>query len=219
MDLDYQLGEPAIRSACPPQTVSTWSAFLVPFLPLFTGIRHLAHVLTVPPTKVWLLYTRKPVPIYTGHACRHWPSAVPWISEDRLLCSRVQTKHIVIMQQSAQNTVIVQSVDRIHSNHAECRQNIVIMQTWSLQKVIWQTVNGFPFFLSSQSWPSNYIFLEEKWYTYSNTAFKCNCLMLCDLEVKPGSLKSYEQITVSKCHTKILLLMNYHNAVWLPVRT
>ena len=25
------------------------------FLPLFTGIRHLAHVLTVPPTKVCLL--------------------------------------------------------------------------------------------------------------------------------------------------------------------
>ena len=27
----------------------------MPFLPLFTGIRHLAHVLTVPPTKVRLL--------------------------------------------------------------------------------------------------------------------------------------------------------------------
>ena len=27
----------------------------MPFLPLFTGIRHLAHVLTVPPTKVCLL--------------------------------------------------------------------------------------------------------------------------------------------------------------------
>ena len=27
----------------------------MPFLPLFTGIRHLAHVLSVPPTKAWLL--------------------------------------------------------------------------------------------------------------------------------------------------------------------
>ena len=27
----------------------------MPFLPLFTGIRHLAHVLTVPPTKACLL--------------------------------------------------------------------------------------------------------------------------------------------------------------------
>ena len=29
----------------------------------------------------------KPAPgtVYTGHACRHLPSAVPWISEDRLL--------------------------------------------------------------------------------------------------------------------------------------
>ena len=32
-----------------------------------------------------LRYTRRPGPIYTGHACRHLPSAVPWISEDRLL--------------------------------------------------------------------------------------------------------------------------------------
>ena len=33
-----------------------------------------------------LRYTRGPGPIYTGHACGHLPSAVPWISEDRLLC-------------------------------------------------------------------------------------------------------------------------------------
>ena len=31
------------------------SAFLIPFLPLFMGIRHLPHVLTVPPTKACLL--------------------------------------------------------------------------------------------------------------------------------------------------------------------
>ena len=47
--------EPTIRSACSPRTVSAWSAFLMPFLPLFTGIRHLTHVLIVPPTKAWLL--------------------------------------------------------------------------------------------------------------------------------------------------------------------
>ena len=32
-----------------------------------------------------LCYTRRPGPVYTGHACRHLPSAVPRISEDRLL--------------------------------------------------------------------------------------------------------------------------------------
>ena len=32
-----------------------------------------------------LRYTRRPGPIYTGHARRFLPSAVPWISEDRLL--------------------------------------------------------------------------------------------------------------------------------------
>ena len=31
-----------------------------------------------------LRYTRRHGPIYTGHACRHLPSAVPWISEDHL---------------------------------------------------------------------------------------------------------------------------------------
>ena len=30
-----------------------------------------------------LRYTRRPGPVYTGHVCRHLPSAVPWISEDR----------------------------------------------------------------------------------------------------------------------------------------
>ena len=32
-----------------------------------------------------LRYTRRHGPVYTVHACRHLPSAVPWISEDRLL--------------------------------------------------------------------------------------------------------------------------------------
>ena len=58
----------------------------MPFLPLFTGVRHLTHMLTVPNKSVpTLRYSRRPGPIYTGHACRHLPSAVTWISEDRLL--------------------------------------------------------------------------------------------------------------------------------------
>ena len=62
----------------------------MPSLPLFTGIRHLhAHVLAVPPTKACLLCATPAsmdlyIYIYTSHACRHLPSAVPWISEDRL---------------------------------------------------------------------------------------------------------------------------------------
>ena len=38
----------------------------MPFLPLFTGIRHLAHVLTVPPNKsvTTLRYTRRHGPVY-----------------------------------------------------------------------------------------------------------------------------------------------------------
>ena len=58
----------------------------MPFLPLFTAIRRLAHVLTVPPTKACLLCAIPAgLDLYTGHARRHLPSAVPWISEDRLL--------------------------------------------------------------------------------------------------------------------------------------
>ena len=59
----------------------------VAFSPLLlTGIRHLSHVLTVPPTKACLLYaTPAGLDLYIQvHARRLLPSAVPWISEDRL---------------------------------------------------------------------------------------------------------------------------------------
>ena len=53
------------------------------FCLLFTGIRHLAHVLTVTPTKACLLCaTLAGIQV---HASRHLPSTVPWISEARLL--------------------------------------------------------------------------------------------------------------------------------------
>ena len=57
------------------------------FCLLFTGIRHIAHVLTVPPTKACLLCAT-PAGMDLNiqvHARRLLPSAVPWISEDRLL--------------------------------------------------------------------------------------------------------------------------------------
>ena len=54
------------------------------FLPLLTGTHHLAHC-TPNKSVPTLRYTRRHGPVYTGHACRHLPSAVPWISEDRLL--------------------------------------------------------------------------------------------------------------------------------------
>ena len=57
------------------------------FCLLFTGIRHLPHLLTVPPTKACLLCaTPVGMDLYIQvHARRLLPSAVPWISEDRLL--------------------------------------------------------------------------------------------------------------------------------------
>ena len=51
------------------------------------GIRHLLHVLTVPPTKAYLLCTTPAgMDLYIQvHAQRLLPSVVPWISEDCLL--------------------------------------------------------------------------------------------------------------------------------------
>ena len=59
---------------------------LIRYSLLFTGIRHLPHVLTVAPTKVCLLCaTPAGMDLYIqGHAPRLLLSAVPWISEDRL---------------------------------------------------------------------------------------------------------------------------------------
>ena len=56
---------------------------------LFTGIHHLAHVLTVPPTKACLLCTTPTgLDLYIQvHARKLLLSAVPWISEDCLFCS------------------------------------------------------------------------------------------------------------------------------------
>ena len=57
------------------------------FCLLFTGIRHLPHVLTVPPTKACLLCaTPAGMDLYIQvHDRRLLPNAIPCISEDRLL--------------------------------------------------------------------------------------------------------------------------------------
>ena len=59
------------------------------FCLLFTGIRHLPHVLTVPPTKACLLCaTPASMDLYIYilvHTQRLLLTAVPWISEDHLL--------------------------------------------------------------------------------------------------------------------------------------
>ena len=41
-----------------------------------------------------LHYTRRPGPVYTGHACRHLSSAVTWISEDRLFFASWHTEEM-----------------------------------------------------------------------------------------------------------------------------
>ena len=87
--LDYELGEPAIRSARSPRAMSAWSAFLMPFLPFVYGYPSSSPRAHCIPTKACLLCA---TPAYMDlyiyihvHARQLLPSAVPWISEDRLL--------------------------------------------------------------------------------------------------------------------------------------
>ena len=49
-----------------------------------------------------LRYTRRHGPVYTGLACRHLPSAVPWISEYRLLALGI----ILFRQCNAQSSLV-----------------------------------------------------------------------------------------------------------------
>ena len=72
----------------------------MPFLPLFMGIRHLAHLLSVPPAKACLLCaTPTGMHLYMQlHAHQHLPSAVPGISEDRLFPAR---KELPVMGKSS----------------------------------------------------------------------------------------------------------------------
>ena len=66
--LDYQLGEPTIRSVCSPRTVSAWSAFLMPFPPFVYGYPSSSPRAHCTPNKSvpTLRYTRRRGPIYTG---------------------------------------------------------------------------------------------------------------------------------------------------------
>ena len=71
-----------------------------------------------------LRYTRRPGPVYTGHVCRHLPSAVPWISEDRLLkslvciqrCRSIETAFCVIFHAplSARGPLAEDTRQRVH---------------------------------------------------------------------------------------------------------
>ena len=67
--LDYQLGEPTIRSVRSPQAVSVWSAFLIPFLPFVYGCPSSSPRAHCTPNKSvpTLRYTRRHGPIlHTG---------------------------------------------------------------------------------------------------------------------------------------------------------
>ena len=66
----------------------------MPFLPLFTGIRHLAHVLTVPPTKACLLCaTPAGLDLYTQAVPVGTYRMQSLISEDRLLSEFLFAEH------------------------------------------------------------------------------------------------------------------------------
>ena len=123
--LDW-LGEPTIQSACSPRTVNSerligisdaFSAFVYDY-PKSCPHAHCTPNKSVPT----LHYTHRPGPVYTGHACRHLPSVVPWISKDRLLqwslVSSGETVTITVDSVSSGKTVTI-TVDLVSSGETQ----------------------------------------------------------------------------------------------------
>ena len=102
--------------------------------PLFTGICHLAHVLTVSPTKAGLLCaTPAGMDLCIQlHARRHLLSAVPWISEDRLLTAKIYPSTFLLLYMS--------TVVPVH--HYTCSVYLFlfgISSTVTFQLIYWST--------------------------------------------------------------------------------
>ena len=106
---EYQLGEPTIRSACSPRMVSAWLAFLMLFLPFVYEYPSSCPCAHCTPTKACLLCATPPgMDLYIQvHACRHLPSAVPWISEGCLFniwqsprpaCQSITKTHLEVVR-------------------------------------------------------------------------------------------------------------------------
>ena len=70
----------------------------MPFLPLFTGIRHLAHVLTVPPTKARLLCATPAglVPIGTYRVQSPGFPKIVYLQDCFRLMSKIQFSIVVL---------------------------------------------------------------------------------------------------------------------------
>jgi len=92
---------------------------LLLFCLLFTDVRHLVHVLTVPPTKACLLCATSAgmdLSIQV-HDRRHLPSAVPWISEDRLLA--LERRHMGTTTRNAWSSCDLASI-RGNTGYINC---------------------------------------------------------------------------------------------------
>ena len=58
-----------------------------------------------------LPYPSRPGPMYTGHACRHLPSAVPLISEDHLLLL-LSKRHVFLLFWREKNVMLLYSINK-----------------------------------------------------------------------------------------------------------
>ena len=99
----------------------------MPFLPLFTGIRHLAHVLSLYPQQkraYSVLHPQAWTCIYTGHTCRHLPCAVPRISEDHLLYKEYRSENTA-------SAVSLRSFHRLEPKHVQLVKKLKFQQCLS----------------------------------------------------------------------------------------
>ena len=101
---------------------------------MFTGNRHLPHVLTLPPSKACLLCaTPAGMDLFAQiHARRHLPSAVPWISEDRLLA--LERRHTKTQQRPEWPTVtltwhaIIYKVEKLHQRYIVFLEDVPVVE-------------------------------------------------------------------------------------------
>ena len=118
----------------------------MPFLPFVYGYPSSSPRAHCTPNKSvpTLRYTHKHGPIYiyiyTNHACRHLPSAVPWISEDHLFdvtklpplslsmnCANTVTKRLQCWQNCLTNFHL----------QMNCKQHVLWVQGLTLFIVLW----------------------------------------------------------------------------------
>ena len=161
----------------------------MPFLPLFTGVRHLAHVLTVPPTKAWLLcatpagmdlyYTGMPVGTYRVQS-PGFPKIVYWCSYWTSWCHPFTWRAVVyrtVFARDVSPTVTLTWHARkykVHKLHLRYILFVVfVIRISTLINSLVCCYNQFPLV----DWLDINIFLISEWYILEISFFTYSCIL------------------------------------------